>query len=237
MSFATLERQNAPTVELFRPRYGQWWADVETDNPTLLTGDVSLVVGDLTLAGAIERGGISGGIGRYRVRGGLAWSTLVPAVSYHADSGVRLRTVLADLARDAGASLARARGASETAALAAGNELVGRLDYPTDIPLGASVLRPAGLAREALARLREHRLIPPWYASDAGRTVFAVRSPGALTAPRTPARRNTARGVLWTAVDAVAWASPGGTLEGATVDSVTVRVGSTVVVETVAERL
>ncbi len=205
MSLVRINGANAPKAEIYQPRYGSWWADVETDNDAVLSGDVTLTIGDMTLAGTIKEGGVSDGTGRWHVRGGLAWDTVIAERPYQSDAnaGVRLRTVLTDAARDCGA-------------FAAG------VDLPTDTRVGSSYSRVAGSGRSTLDALLPYGC-PPWYVSTAGRTVFARRAATDITAVARVRRRNLAHGLRWVSVDEYAPWIPGGVFEGATLDYVLIR--------------
>jgi hypothetical protein len=86
------------------PRIGAWHADLEADGTTALTGRVNLQVGTAALlSGSIVRGEVYGGTFRARVTAGAGGlSANVTARHYRRPA---LRTVLADLAADAGEAL------------------------------------------------------------------------------------------------------------------------------------
>ena len=108
--FASLAGLLATRLRLHVPGLGAWVANVELDKQpqTPLTGAVTLVVGDLTLAGTIDPTG-SGSFaaqGLYRVVAGAGgWGSVLPAKAYHNDAGIKVATLLADAAREAGETL------------------------------------------------------------------------------------------------------------------------------------
>lgn len=207
MSLLTINGAPVTKGDIFLPRYGSWWADVETDNDALYEGRVTLTCGDLEIVGTVVpgAGGVSDGTGRWHVRGGLAWDTVVEARPYQTDasSGVPLRTVLTDAARDCGAWDAG-------------------VDLPPAARVGSSYSRIAGPARDTLDQLRA-RGCPPWYMTPAGRTVFAVRPSPTITATARVRRRNLAHGLRWVSVDEYAPWSPGAVFEGATLGYVLIQ--------------
>lgn len=208
MSLVQIGGVSGTTAEIYRPRYGTWRGVVNTGTDTILSGSVSVSVGDLSLSGVIVDGGISGGVGRWLVRGSAAWDAVIGARAYHTDAaaGVRLRTVLIDAARDCGAYDAG-------------------VTLPNDARVGSSFLRPEGRARLILAGLRESGLCPPWYTADDGGTVFAERSGGEVQAAARVKVRDLALGLRWVAVDEYAPWTPGSLFEGGRLDYVVIRVG------------
>ena len=208
MSLIALEGRGGTELTLYQPRYGQWRGDVLLDVPDELSGKVTLSVGDVSLVGTIESGGPSGGTARYLVVGGLAWSTRVAPADYRTEAatGVRLKTVLIDLARACGA-------------------YADGVDLPPDTRLGDSYSRLSGPAREALSRLASVGACPSWYMSNEGRTVFGERTGGAIDVPhRVRDPRVLTLGIRRVSSDTYAPWVPGATFEGARIDSVLTRI-------------
>lgn len=206
MSLVTVGGVSCTTAEIHRPRYGSWRGVVDTDGDSTLSGVVSLVIGDLTLSGVIAGGGVSGGVGRWEVRGSVAWDKVIASRPYQTDAaaGVRLRTILIDAARDCGAYDAG-------------------LTLPSDARAGSSFLRSEGPARLLLATLRASGLCPPWYVDTNGGTVFAERSAGEVSSVSRVKDRNLALGLRWIGVDEYAPWTPGALFEGGRIDYVVIR--------------
>lgn len=199
---ATLAGTRVSSAVVRFPAAGVWSAELELVDPVTLTGAVSLVLEDLTLACTVVRGGPVEGSASYLVTGGAGgWSGLPPgrpvgAKAYRNDAGVKLSTVLVDVARDAG----------EKVSLAA------------DRPIGVVFVRQAGPGWDTLARL-----CPSWWVDGAGVTQVGPR-------PATPITLKT-RLLGWTrkaglrilAADALAPFVPGAVLEGAPLLDVVLR--------------
>lgn len=82
------------------PFYGAWTADLILATPDDLTGSVTLVLGDLTLVGAVYRTAPFAGARQARlVAGAGGWRQTIGAQSYQSPAGVMLSTVLGDAAR------------------------------------------------------------------------------------------------------------------------------------------
>jgi hypothetical protein len=131
------------------------------DTATLATGArVTLTLGGLVLAGTVRRGGtFVSSTGILVVGGADGWArTLGPRAPYRADNGVRLSTVAADLAADAG----------ERVALEPGVERV----------LGYAWTRGAGVASGALDALSAGL----WWVAPGGETRVGPR-PAASAVP------------------------------------------------------
>lgn len=150
MSTATINGLTVPSCRVHLPSYGVWWATVEIDTEVTLTGSVMLAVADLTLVGTIKSGGPFRGKSYYRIAGGAgAWWTDVPRKDYGNDAGVKLKTVITDLARDAG-------------------ETIGTV---ADATLGIKYVRCDGPACDAL-----NSMLPKgWYVDEAGVTQLTAR--------------------------------------------------------------
>jgi len=189
------------------PPAGGWYADLHLDATTLpALGAATLTVGDLSLVGTVTDSAFDdhptgGAKPRVVIEGGAGWARPLPREGrYEAAGGVRLLTVLRDLA-----------------------DLVGEpYDAPTDAPLPASYRWPASTPREpvtgadVLADLMARGAIPTWRVEPGGRTRFdAWPSLGAADAFGRVMRRNLARGRRTVGLDnRVAAFLPGSTLEG-----------------------
>jgi hypothetical protein len=199
------------------PPAGGFYAELHLDATTLpALGTATLTVGDLSLVGTVTASAfddhpIGGAKPRVVIEGGAGWMRPLPAPDrrYEAADGVRLLTVLRDLA-----------------------DLVGEpYDAPTDAPLPATYRWPASTPREpvtgadVLADLMTRGAIPTWRVEPGGRTRFdAWPSLGAADAVGRVMRRNLARGRRTVGLDnRVAAFLPGSALEGVTTRRLIVR--------------
>ncbi len=199
---ATLAGTPASNVVVHFPVTGVWTAEVELVAPVTFAGLVSLVVGDLTLACTVVRGGPVEGSASYLVTGGAGgWSGLLPgklvaAKSYRNDAGVKLSTVLKDAATAAGESVS----------------------LGTDRSLGVAFLRQAGPAWDVLARTSSS-----WWVDAAAVTQVRPRPSAAITAPFKVLEWKRARGARLLSADTLAPFQPGALLEGAPLLDVVLR--------------
>lgn len=165
MSFAIFGGQNVTRLELYTPSSGQWWADIKTDSDAvLLLGTApDITIGEATWSGGeIIAGGVGEGqaTGSYRIVGGAKWSVSPGPRSYRSAAGVRLRTVLEDIARDCGVSVAS-------------------LTLPADRAIGTWWTRTGALPGASLLSM----LAPGWYVDRDGKTVLRARSGGTVVEP------------------------------------------------------
>ncbi len=204
---ALLGTRRTTDLDLMLPPAGGWlgYCSLDSGDPPS-AGAVTLTVGDLQLVGRIlpDRGGLDAPAHpRVVVAGGDGWRTLLSRGDYSSTNGVRLLTVLKDLATLAGETY----------------------DAPADVTLGpsygweASMPRRPIRARAVLADLMALGAIPTWRVAASGRTRFDAWP----TLPAADARgrivsRDLSRGMREVALDnSVAAFLPGATLEGVTI--------------------
>lgn len=191
MSLATLSGQTVTTCAVQIPSWGVPWADVEIDQPTQLSGSVSLVVADLTMAMTVVSGGPWQGRARYRLAGGAGkWGNEIPAKGYSNDAGVKAARVIADAASACG-------------------ETVG--DLPTGT-VGLAWTRDAAPASCVLNRVSSES----WYVDAAGVTQFGTRASSTYSGSATRLPSDIAAGRVELAAEELSALLPGVVVDGVT---------------------
>lgn len=213
MSF--LASQRIQRVALDLPRYGSAWARVETENGAVANGPATLIVGDLALIGAVVDGqsgenGPSSWAGIWR--SGTAWDTVLPRrPAYQNDSGVRLLTVLNQLASDCRAAIVPPSNATMGA-------------FWTRASRGADNKPRTG--RDELDALIKGRFLAPWWPDPLGVTRFSVRAGIPVVAAARVIARDLTRGWRTMGTESPLAFTPGNVFEGATIERVIVRESS-----------
>lgn len=174
---ATLGSATCARVTLYVPLFGGWRAEGVLDGgavPTLGPGQ-TLTVGDLALVGTVGPAALDAPDRPHFVMyGGAGWDLPVPTTpavpSYQQDQGVRLSTVLRDLAKLTRAS-ANDPSSGET------------VEAPTpDVVLGTAFAAPAPRAgellrvRDVLAALEHAGYLQQWRVDPDGVTRFGPRA-------------------------------------------------------------
>lgn len=189
---STLNGQRATSVKLWLPAWGRWFAEVSIDGESAIAGAASLVIAGSTFSGTVLSGGPFKGRAMYRIVGGRGgWGRTVKARGYANDAGVKLSTVLRDVATDAGEQLDLANVSADTR-------------------LGPSYARPEGAARRVL----ELEAPRGWYVDEAGVTRIGRRPSVPFTGKATVETVDRARALVRLAVDAIAGLVPGAVVEG-----------------------
>jgi hypothetical protein len=160
------------------PAFGLPFFDVELTEPTALEGDTSLSIGGLSHACAVYSGGVAEGKARYRcVAGAGGWGLKLPPAAYNDDAGVKVSSVMLDVASACG-------------------ETLGGL--PTT-RLGPHFARPEMYAYQML----NYAFPRAWYIDAAGVTQIGARPTGTYSGDATPVRIDLAVGVVELALDAL----------------------------------
>jgi len=182
---------------LSMPLYGAWTADLALQTTTPLSGSVTLVVGNLTLVGAVYRQAVFAGVLEARlVAGAGGWSKLVQSRGYASAGGVLRSQVLADAAAEVGE----------------------RVVVATDSVVGNGYAR---LADKAVRVLRA-QAGSQWWVDSGGVTHIGPRPSSAITSAFTVESFSGASGTLRIATeDPASWA-PGNTFSSATVATQTI---------------
>lgn len=201
---STLAGLAVEQLELAIPSKGSWRAEAILSASSAPTGKVALVVGDLELAGTAERGGLDFADHPHLVvTGAPGWErVLEQPLSYQSDAGVRLRTVLQDLA-----SLADEP-----------------IEQPVDANIGPHFVAVAGVSlRDVLAELRLRGHLEAWRVDADGVTRFGARAGADATEKGRVLKRNAALGTRRVGPESVAAFMPGNLIEGETIDRLVVR--------------
>lgn len=209
---STIGTASIQKLELHWPRWGNAWARIITATGAPKPGPATLTIADLSLVGTVTPQ--SGENGPAEWAGifvqGSGWDTALPArPPYQADAGVRLKTILADLASDCGKVA---------------------IVQPPDASVGPFWLRPTLSARrvpwtgrDELAALVRGAYVEPWWTDPKDVTRFGGRTSGPVTAPSRLITRDLQRGWRKLGIDKVAPFAPGGTYEGARIERLIVR--------------
>lgn len=205
---STLRGQRLSRVELHVPSSGGWRAEVTLERGGIPTaGAAELKIADLTLQGTVlaGRGGLVGPDQPSAVvQGGAGWfKLLTQAGAYGAPGGVRLSTVLRDIAALAGEPY----DAPDEVLLADGYEWT------------ASTPAAPRMIRSVLAELVQRRAIPTWRVAPSGQTRFDPwPAIGEALRREQVTRRALTMGVRYVGlIDRAAAFLPGATVEGATI--------------------
>jgi hypothetical protein len=114
--YATIGGRPVASALVVVPSRGPWWADVDLELDDEVAGRTTLALGALELSGTV-RASENGAHGLQRrlrlVAGADGWGTRLAPKAYHADNGVRARTLAEDAAREAGEELGTFEPAAE----------------------------------------------------------------------------------------------------------------------------
>lgn len=168
---STLGSQRTRVTRLSIPAAGSWRADITLEAGTLPSGTQTLTMGSLVATGTVQRAAYDAPqLPHVVLVGGLGWDAQITAVqalalSMFADPGVRLSSVLTNLARLAGETI----------------------EQPTDRTVGlhwSAVSTRTGERvrfRDVLTGLVREGLLLTWWVGLDGVTRFTARSSGAVT--------------------------------------------------------
>lgn len=204
---STLGTAPVRSLSLTWPSAGAWRADVTLDGGA--SGETAPAVGErvtLTVGGAsgsrafvgtvIHSGLDAPGLPHVVLQGGAGWERAVASpLAYQSDVGVRLSTVLRDLATRAGETI----------------------EQPTDRTIGSAYALHASRyadpmrLRDALASLARVGALGPWRADPDGVTRFGARSTDgqAVSVRATILRRDSGVGLVVLGIDDPSGIAPG----------------------------
>lgn len=185
---ATLNGNRVTSARCYIPCWGASFHEVALDGEVTLTGSVTLVVADLTIACTVLSGGPAAGRSFYwLVAGAAGWGTPIASRSYANDAGVKISLVLADLAVDSG-------------------ETFDATTIDQKATVGVAWTRPADIG----ARVLELLFPGGWYVGEDGKTRIGSRPTSALTGAVTQVSQvDLARSTVTIASESIAGILPG----------------------------
>lgn len=184
---------NGRTVTHARTQFaawGVWYVDVTIDSSEPLTGSVELELNDLRLNGTVLSGGAFAGRAMARIVGGAGGiSRTVAARGYANDAGVKVSTIVRDVADECGEAFVAPSSSTS----------VGNAFARPEVP-GGRVLE----------------LVAPraWYMGEDGQLRLGRRAARALPASASVLSRDEATGVATIAGEELASLLPGLTIDG-----------------------
>ena len=191
-AFATINGVNIVAGSLAIPRVGMWTADVAIATDEAMSGAATVVLGNLTLTGTIYRSNPFAGQTRARIVGGAAgWRTQLGAKAYTNASGVSLRMILNDAAKECGEHVTLA----------------------TDTQVGPFYARLAGIASTTL-----RAFCPQWYVDTSGVTQIGDWPTVVVASPFVVTDQRPDEGLVEIATEDYASWLPGASFSGPTLD-------------------
>jgi hypothetical protein len=186
MSFASYAGARVASAFPVIPLYGRWTADILIALDDAVPDTGALVIGNMSLQGAVYRQALYGGSRKVRLVGGFGgWQKDVPAQQYKLSNGVRASLLLGDAAR-----------------------LVGeRVNVPNDRVVGETFTRAEGPASLLLTEIAG----ASWYIDAAGVTQIAAWPTAPIRSPFIVTDQDGARGTITVATEDYAEWVPGKT--------------------------
>jgi hypothetical protein len=186
--FASVAGFQLVSGSLVVPLIGVWTADLQLAGEETVSGQVSVVIGNLTLVGAVFRSDAYGGQTHVRLVGGAGgWRTSITPQGYGNTAGVMLSQILGDAAAACGEKVNVAEDAS------IGNAWV-RVNFDSSV------------AGDILWQLLHLGAIPAWYVDPTGITQIAAWPTVQVTTPFTVTGQKADKGVCTIATeDYVSW--------------------------------
>ena len=189
--FATCAGLQIVSGSLVIPAVGAWTADVQLAGQQVVSGTVTVVIGNLTLLGTVYRADVYGGQVRARIVGGYGgWRTQVPAQGYGSSSGVSLAMVLSDAAAACGEQVNVASGVNIGTGYA-------RARFPTSV------------AGDVLWQMLAQGFIAGWYVDASGVTQTKAWPSSQVLSPFTVTDQKTDEGTVEIATEDYASWMPG----------------------------
>lgn len=97
--YATLNGERVVAASVTIPYYGIWAGDIMLSETIEITSPCTLVLGNLTVVGSVVRTNTFSGTRSLRLVGGAGgWRKVVPAQAYQNPTGIKLSTLMNDVA-------------------------------------------------------------------------------------------------------------------------------------------
>lgn len=189
--FASVNGLQVVGGSLLIPLIGMWTADLRLATSQMVTGQATVVIGNLSLLGTVYRADDYGGQVRVRMVGGYGgWRVSIPPQGYGNASGVQLSTVLQDAASACGEQVNVSSNPN------VGNAYV-RTQFPTSV------------AGDVLWQMLSQGFIPAWYVGPSGVTQITAWPSVAVSTPFTVTDQKTDEGLVTIATEDYASWLPG----------------------------
>jgi hypothetical protein len=189
--FATANGLQIVSGSLLIPLVGAWTADLQLATDQAIAGQVSVVIGNLTLQGFAYRSQAYGGQTRARLVGGYGgWRTTIPPQGYGSQNGVKLSTVLQDAAS----------GCGEEVSIFA------------DVTIGTAYARTgfeANVASDVLWQMIALGHMSAWYVAPSGVTMTGPWPEATVGTPFIPSNQKPDEGIIEIATEDYASWMPG----------------------------
>ena len=199
--FSSVAGAQVVSGSLLVPSVGAWTADLHLATVQALNGVVSVVVGTLTLSGAVVRADAYGGQTRVRLVGGKGgWRGVVTPQGYGNPSGVAISTVVQDAANACGEVLGPVPPGNVGNAYARS----GASDAP---------------ASDVLWYLLARKLVTGWRVDQTGTTQLSEWPTTIVSTPFIPTDQRPDEGVVVVATEDYASWLPGASLSSPLLDA------------------
>ena len=176
---------------LIVPLVGAWTADLHLATDQAVSGQATVVIGNLTLVGAVFRSEAYGGQVRARIVGGYGgWRKPIASQGYGTGSGVKLSTVLTDAANACGE----------------------QVNIAADMTIGNAYVRVAfdtSVAGDVLWQMVAQGHIPAWYVAPSGVTQTQAWPTSTISTPFTVTDQKPDEGMVEVATEDYASWLPG----------------------------
>lgn len=212
--FASIAGSQIISARITIPLFGIWEGDAVLNGETTVTGDVSTVIGNLTIAGHAFRAGAFVGRRKVRLVGGHGgWAHTVGPQAYYEPGGIPYSHVLGDVANACGETLSLAQ----------------------DLRLWTRYVRESMQGARALNQI----LGSTWWIQNDGTTTNKPRATGAISSPFQVQSYDPGKGIFTIALDGTSIADwmPGNTFTAPTVDGTQNISSVTIVIEGASVRL
>ena len=192
MSAISINGSSVALATITIPFYGSWTADVVMPTDAPIASPARMLVGDVTMVGTVVRQAAFAGDTSARIVGGAnGWSKSLPSKGYSHLVGVKMSSVLADLASESGESIT----------------------VDVDRTLGNHYGRDAGKASLVLDALT----VGAWWIDPSGVTQTKARDSSAIVTPFNAISRSGSRSEIEIATETILPWQPGRTFSCVTI--------------------